>query len=150
MHELPLESGEGGERREQTCDLHVTWGCEKTQLSRISEKLKLAVFPSQIHHHLTARLWEDCIPRLLNPEKSVTLSSLQRKCSILLNPWSNGQDNPLEAIGAWRLPRESNDLKELNEASLWAARLLDKSRLGTGNPVTCTQVLADSASETTS
>lgn len=55
MHEIPLASGEGGEmvggagRREQTGmrDLHVTWGREKTQLSRISEKLKLAVFPSQ-------------------------------------------------------------------------------------------------------
>lgn len=103
--------GSWEERADGTCDLHVTWGCEKTQLSRIAEKLKLAVFPSQIHHLQQAG--EKTITRGCQTQGNLSgcLHS-EGKCSILLNPWSNGQDNPLEAIGAWRLPRESNDLKK--------------------------------------
>lgn len=119
MHAIPLVSGEGGEmvggagRGEQTgtCDLHVTWGCEKTQLSRISEKLKLAVFPSQIHH-LQQTGEKTITPGCQTQGNLSGCLHSEGKCSVLLNPWSSGQDNPLEAIGAWRLPRESNDLKK--------------------------------------
>lgn len=162
MHEIPLARGEGvGELGGESSRGRVTcmWPGAARKHSYLESLKSWSWLSSHLRSIIYSRLVRRLLPTAAKPrEICQAVFTLKENAQSYWTPEARGRTILLRPSGhggfpgrarPWRKELTDSDIRKLNGASFWA-RLLDKSRLGTGNPVTGTQVLADSASEATS